>query len=223
MVTTAIDETGTKNATIYSKAFLAIYDFYVLALSNRFLWRCPTKLLLNQYNQNISLNHLDVGVGAGYYLDKCQRPVAARKPNIHLLDWSADSLSVSAKRIGRYQPVTHQANIYEPLNIKLPKFDSIAINYLLHCLPGDLSKKEIVFKNLVPLLNTDGKFFGATILGKNTRPNFFAKKVMAFYNSKNIFGNLNDDFVSLENILKKYFKNYKIKQIGCVALFQGTV
>lgn len=212
-----------KGAAIYSKAFLTIYDLYVLGLSNRFLWKCPTKLLLEQYNRNISLNHLDVGIGTGYFLDNCRFPSVLKKPVIHLMDLNQNSLEVAAKRIKRYQPIIHQANILEPLSINLPKFDSIAINYLLHCLPGDLNSKEIVFKNLVPLLNPNGKLFGATILGKNIKPNFFAKKIMAFYNSKGIFGNLNDDFSTLEAILKKNFKNYSIKKVGCVAVFQGNL
>ncbi|MDJ0799996.1 MAG: hypothetical protein QNJ51_24845 [Calothrix sp. MO_167.B12] len=56
-------------AAIYSKSLLLIYDFFVLGLSNTFCWQCPTKLILNFYNQHISDKHLDVGVGSGYFLD----------------------------------------------------------------------------------------------------------------------------------------------------------
>lgn len=56
---------------VYSKRTLAFYDFVVLGFSNRFLWKCPTQRLVHLYNNNITLNHLDVGVGTGYFLDRC--------------------------------------------------------------------------------------------------------------------------------------------------------
>ena len=33
-------------------------------------------------------------------------------------------------------------------------FDSIAVSYLLHCLPGPVCNKAILFENLAPLLPT---------------------------------------------------------------------
>lgn len=212
-----------KAASIYSKLTLSIYDILVLGFSNTLLWQCPTQLLLDHYNKHISLNHLDVGVGTGYFLDKCQFPRSLHNPNIHLLDLNPNSLEVTAKRINRYHPTIYEANILEPLALKLPKFDSIAINYLLHCVPGNLQTKEIVFKNLIPLLNEHGSIFGSTILGKNTKPNFFATKIMNFYNTKGIFNNLNDDYAGLEKILQKNFKTYSIKLVGCVAVFHGNI
>ena len=59
-------------AAIYSKFILEIYDLFVLGLSNTFFWQCPTKLILEFYNQHISDQHLDVGVGSGYFLDNCK-------------------------------------------------------------------------------------------------------------------------------------------------------
>ena len=56
----------------YTKQTLSIYNFVVLDVSNRFLWECLTEHLLEQYNQWVTNNHLDVGVGTGYFLDQCQ-------------------------------------------------------------------------------------------------------------------------------------------------------
>jgi len=61
-------------ADVYSKSVLSIYNLYVLGFSNTFAWRCPSRLILDFYNEHISDNHLDVGVGTGYFLDRCQFP-----------------------------------------------------------------------------------------------------------------------------------------------------
>ena len=59
---------------VYSPFVLTLYDMGVLGLSCRWLWRCPASILLAHYQQNISDNHLDVGVGSGYFLDKVNFP-----------------------------------------------------------------------------------------------------------------------------------------------------
>lgn len=202
-------------AQIYSKPALFLYDFFVLKLSNSLAWKCSSRILLNLYNQHISANHLDIGVGTGYFLDKCTFP---RPPKIFLLDLNPNSLEVSARRIRRYQPQNHRADILKPISLDLT-FDSIAINYLLHCLPGDLLSKEIVFKNVRSLLNETGVVFGATILGDKNQANFFAKKLLTIYNAKGIFSNSNDTLEDLEMLLAKNFKQYSLKQQGRVALF----
>ena len=62
------DEQVTAGQAVYSKRVLRIYDFVVLGVSNRFIWKCPTQRLEQHYNQHITANHLDVGVGTGYFL-----------------------------------------------------------------------------------------------------------------------------------------------------------
>jgi hypothetical protein len=46
----------------YSSTVLRNYDWMVLGLSNRLLWRCPTAELRRLYDRNVSDRHLDVGV-----------------------------------------------------------------------------------------------------------------------------------------------------------------
>lgn len=56
-------------ASVYSPAVLKLYDWWVLGLSNRFAWECPTKtVLLPFFKEHIGQRHLDVGVGTGFYL-----------------------------------------------------------------------------------------------------------------------------------------------------------
>ena len=62
-------------ATIYSKPLLSIYDLYVLGFSSNFVWQCPSRLILDFYNEHISGNHLDMGIGTGYFIDKCKFPI----------------------------------------------------------------------------------------------------------------------------------------------------
>ena len=88
----------------YTKRALAAYDLLVLGVSNRFIWRCPTQRLLDHYNGHVTANHLDAGVGTGYFLDKCRFPSPA--PRIALLDLNQNTLDFASRRIARYKPET---------------------------------------------------------------------------------------------------------------------
>lgn len=209
-------------AAIYSRLFLSVYDLYVLGFSNTFVWQCPSRLILDFYNAHISGKHLDVGVGTGYFLDKCKFPT--RHPTIVLADINPNSLHTSAKRLQRYHPTTYRANVLAPFQLEEADFDTIALNYLLHCLPGNLLSKGAAFRNLKPLLNENGGvIFGTTILGAGTKRNFLAKVLMRAYNSKGIFSNLNDNAADLESVLKDNFRDYSIRIVGCVAFFVGRI
>lgn len=133
-------------AAVYSKPTLLIYDFFVLGFSNTFAWRCPSRVILDFYNEHVTANHLDVGVGTGYFLDRCHFP--SPNPRITLVDLNENSLAMTSHRLARYHPTTHTANILEPLQITGPRFDSVGFSYLLHCLPGTMKDKEMVFRNL---------------------------------------------------------------------------
>lgn len=120
---------------IYTRRTLGAYDFVVHGVSNRFFWRCPTQRLVDHYNGHVSANHLDVGVGTGYFLDRCRFPSA--KPRVALMDLNQSTLDFASKRIARYQPEIYRRSVLDPIQIDAPKFDSVGINYLLHCVPGN--------------------------------------------------------------------------------------
>lgn len=208
-------------AAAYRRSTLALYDLLVLRFSCRSIWRCPSSAILDLYNEHISANHLDVGVGTGYFLDRCAFP--APQPRIALADLNADSLVVTARRLRRYAPATHRANALEPLQIEPANFDSIAVNFLLHCLPGAIPQKSVVFQHLKPLLNPAGKIFGATVLGKGVEHSAAAKILMRIYNSKGIFSNADDSLEDLKRALKENFREYELRLVGCAALFVGKV
>lgn len=221
MTNTTSRDAAQAGAAIYNKPILSIYDLGVIKLSNQLAWRCSARLILDFYDENVSANHLDIGVGTGYFLDKCRFPSA--NPRIALLDLNPNSLTMTASRLRRYQPTTYLANVLEPIQLDTPNFDSIALNYLLHCLPGTMQSKQVLFDNVRPWLNPEGVVFGTTILGQGIRPNFLARRLMALYNAKGIFSNREDSLIALEAILKQYFREYWTKVVGCVAFFKARI
>lgn len=208
-----------KGAAAYTPLALACYDMAVLGFSNSFVWQCPSRVLLDFYNQHVSANHLDIGVGTGYFLDRCRFPSTA--PKIALFDLNPHSLAKSAKRLRRYNPSCYVGNALQRVDIGMSGFGSISLNYLLHCLPGDLASKSIVFENVKPLLRDGGVIFGSTILGEGVRHNPLAKRLMKIYNTKGIFSNLSDRQSDLEAGLKAHFDEDTIHIVGCVALFSA--
>jgi 2-polyprenyl-3-methyl-5-hydroxy-6-metoxy-1,4-benzoquinol methylase len=205
--------------TVYSRAMLAFYDFCVLGFLCRFMWRCPSRHLLDLYNQHVTSNHLDVGVGTGYFLDHCQFPTDT--PRIALIDLNTNSLEVTSRRLSRYYPVTYHRDVLEPINTGAEPFDSVAINGLLHCLPGTMRTKSVVFDHLKPLLNPGGVIFGCTILNKGVKKSRPAQWTMNCLNRQKVFTNLDDDLQDLEKELSQRFQDNDVKVIGCMALFWG--
>jgi SAM-dependent methyltransferase len=154
------DGDARKGAAPYTPLTLALYDLAVLGFSNSVVWQCPSSVLLDFYNQHISDQHLDIGVGTGYFLDRCRFPTTA--PKIALFDLNPHSLAKSAKRLRRYDPSCYKGNVLQRIDIGMSGFDSISLNYLLHCLPGNLASKAIVFEHVKPLLRDGGVIFGST-------------------------------------------------------------
>ena len=204
---------------VYSPFVLTLYDMGVLGLSCRWLWRCPASILLAHYQQNISDNHLDVGVGSGYFLDKVNFP--ALNPRVALMDLNPNSLDFCSRRIERYQPQNLQRNVLEPIDYQGDKFDSLGMNLLLHCLPGTMLEKACAFDHLLPLLNPGARVFGATILQGDVPRNLAARGAMKVYNRKGIFSNQNDSLASLKQALESRLEQVEVHVEGCMALFSG--
>jgi SAM-dependent methyltransferase len=203
---------------VYSPLVLKVYDWVVLGVSNRLLWRCPTPHLRALYDRNVSARHIDIGVGTGYFLDKATWRVA--DPAITLVDLNAHSLHAAAKRIGRFAPRTVAANALAPLP-PLGPFDSAGLCYLLHCLPGEMEAKAVVFDHVRPALAPGARIFGATILQGDAPRSWAAQKLMNLYNKKGIFSNARDTRAALETALARRFADVKIELKGAVALFEA--
>lgn len=204
---------------IYTKRVLRAYDFVVLGVSNRFVWKCPTQRLEEHYNQHVTANHLDVGVGTGYFLDRCRFP--SRSPRIALMDLNQNALEFASRRIARYSPATYCRDVLQPISIDAAKFDSVGINYLLHCVPGAIESKAIAFDHLKALMNPEAVLFGSTLLHGGVARTWFAKRLMGTYNRKGIFSNRHDDVDGLKRALSHRFREVSVEIVGCAAIFSG--
>ena len=206
---------------VYTKRVLKMYDFVVLGVSNRFIWKCPTPKQLQHYQKHVSANHLDVGVGSGYFLERCRFP--SPSPRVALMDLNPTALEFAAQRIARYRPESYRRNVLEPVSIEAPRFDSVAVNYLLHCLPASLASKAVVFDHLRPLMNANARLFGTTLLHQGVERSWPARRLMDVYNSKGIFSNQQDDLDTLGRELDRRFDDVKVDVVGCGAMFSGRV
>jgi hypothetical protein len=163
---------------------------------------------------------MDVGVGSGYYLDKVRFPTP--KPSITLVDLNPHSLEHTARRIARYQPATYRANVLEPFQVDGGGFESVGVMYLLHCLPGDLASKAVVFDHLRPHLAPGAVVFGATILGAGVKHNLPGRTLLRVYNKRGIMGNTRDSAELLEAVLEKRFARHAVEVRGAVAMFTAS-
>jgi ubiquinone/menaquinone biosynthesis C-methylase UbiE len=203
---------------VYSPIVLRTYDVVVHGLANHLLWRCPTAALRRLYDRNVSSRHLDIGVGTGYFLDKARWPVAA--PAITLLDLNENCLNAASRRIRRFDPRCVMANALDPLP-PLGPFDSVGLCYLLHCVPGSIADKAIIFDRLRPVLAPGARVFGATIVQGDLPRSRPAQALMHLYNRKGIFSNAGDRVEDLETALTKRFQAVAVEARGNVALFEA--
>lgn len=208
-----------QGAVCYTPLTLKLYDLWVLGISNRFAWQCPTrKILLPFFCERIGKKHLDVGVGTGFYLSRS----AHLAEEITLLDLNLSSLTKASRILsGKKVHCLHQS-ILQPLPLKADSFfDSISLFYLLHCMSGTFKEKEAAIVNLKHYLSPQGVLYGATILGAsdNVRHNLFGRLLMSFYNNKGIFSNRQDTLDGLKQMLVPHFRHVQLEQQGQVALF----
>lgn len=203
----------------FNRTTLALYDFFTLDLICRFAWRCDNRRVLDFYARHLSANHLEVGVGTGYFLDRTRFPV--ERPRVGLLDLNPHCLEHAARRIARHRPEIHRGNVLAPLDPSIRRFDSIGLNYVLHCLPGSLPDKGIAFGHLKALLNPGGRLFGATVLHEGVSRNLLAKGAMAYLNRRRIFSNRQDSLAGLKIALEAHLREVRVEVHGSVALFSG--
>ncbi|MUZ71448.1 methyltransferase domain-containing protein [Agrobacterium vitis] len=208
-------------AAIYSPLTLKLYDLVVLGFSNRFAWTCPTRtVLLPFFKAHLSDNHLDVGVGTGYYLAEAG---IGPHQKVSLLDLNPNSLKAAKARLGRSlgRPCrTYVGDVMRPQPLPSDcRFSSISLFYLYHCLPGSIAEKSAAIAHLSPYLEPGGLIYGATILGDSAGHNQYGRRLMSVYNAKGVFGNRHDTQEGLVETLSVYFQDVDVRRHGRVALF----
>ena len=210
-----------KGQAVYTPIILKIYNLWVLNISNQFIWRCSKTIQLTQFNKYLSSNHLDIGVGTGYYLKSCKMPT---QPKVSLMDLNLNCLDAAKEALlkNEIEATTYQADIFKKQSALSEKFTSISMNYLLHCLPGNMQLKETCIYNAVSMLQPHGVLFGATILADKNLHTPVSKFLCNFYNKKGIFSNQKDSHKALLQALNKHLIDVDVSVIGCVAVFKGT-
>ena len=200
----------------FNRFLLNLYDFVVYRIVSKFIWRMPETRLIEHYKKHLSDNHLEVGVGTGYLLDKTKDNIK----QLSLMDLSEPCLMKTAKRLKSFNPSVYRQNILDKPQLD-NKFDSISVNYVMHCVTGDFKQKGIAFNHLKSLLNEDGVLFGTTVL-KTPNSSFLAKFAMHVLNSIGLFNNQNDRIDELHASLQHYFKHVDIKTVSSVAIFLAS-
>ena len=200
---------------VYTKAFLRIYDPLVLGFFGRFVWRCPTSVLVDRYDALTGDPHLDVGPGTGYFLQEIAPP-----GSVTLLDPNPNVLAHCRARLANLQPTAIQADILEsPPDIG--RFGSVGMNYVLHCLPSRDNRKAMAVANAATLLRDSGVLFGATVLGSPDVHTLISRRALAANNRRGIFDNRDDSVETLAEALDQSFHETSIDVIGSVAVFSA--
>jgi len=202
---------------IYRPLLLSIYDFLIMRVLTPHVWRCPAYHYTDLYRNFMSRNHADIGVGTGYVLDRCAyEPGEVR---IALFDLQKNCLEYTARRIARFQPETYQCDALEPIWVGAGSFDSIALGGILHCIPGNIEEKSIVFDSIQPLMHSRTKVFGYTILNQGIEKTVISRVTYFILQKLKVINGLNDSASQLARALEMRFKSSEVKVIGCVALF----
>ncbi|WP_225729306.1 MULTISPECIES: class I SAM-dependent methyltransferase [unclassified Nocardia] len=203
-------------AAIFTPASLSVYDLIVLRFNNSLVWRCPSGEQLALYNANLSGNHLDIGPGSGWYLSKATFPVD--DPTVALFDLNQNSLNMTTRRLRQrgIEPERLVGNVVEPLGLNT-RFDSVAANYVMHCVPGNWAEKGIAFRHIADATSDTGRFFGSTILARGVPTGWMARTTLSNYNARHIFHNADDDFDGLSTALNAAFGEVELTVRGLVA------
>jgi 2-polyprenyl-3-methyl-5-hydroxy-6-metoxy-1,4-benzoquinol methylase len=209
------------DAEMYTRPVLAIYDPIALGLVCPIAWRCSRQTMLHFYNRNIRERHLDIGPGSGFFLDKCRYPVP--HPSIVIADLNETVLKTVTKRIARHQPVALVRDALQPLDLKGYRFSSVAIQNVIHCLPGSMEQKAVVFDHIRPYVEPGGRIFGSTVLGTGVELSCFGRWMMKEYNKAGSFRNTGDTRELLETALAKRFTHFRTTLKGAMAFFEIDV
>lgn len=222
-----ITDASARGGAIYSQSWLlTIYDWWVLWMVSSYAWACSVpKYTLPWFRSNVRKGrHLDIGVGTGYYLANTDLAGV----QITLADLNQDSLDFTRDRLvgeGKLQAADTRCilhDITQPLPKSCPKFNSISMYHLLHCIPGPVPAKTAIFAHLKHNLAPDGVVFGTTVLGKDVRHNLFGRLVMVGCNWKGIFDNWADGAEDFNDALREHFYDVETQVRGALFLWRAS-
>ncbi|MFD7549515.1 class I SAM-dependent methyltransferase [Streptomyces sp. NPDC059578] len=205
---------------VYRPWTLPVYDLVAFKINCRFLFRVPVSEVVAMFDRNVSAEHLDVGVGTGYFLDNCRTDP---QQSITLADLNEHSLRHAARRLARFDVTTVRANALEPLPLPEASFGSASLNFLLHCVPGSIREKAAVLDNVAACVRPGGRIFGATVLSKGVPVGAAARASFAAWNRRGMMNNSEDSLDDLRAELAARFPVHTVTVHGCTALFEAEV
>lgn len=221
---------------VYTPSVLEEYDQLVWGFNCPFLWRIHMEEVKGLYNDCMlrSQSHAEVGVGTGLFLRELNVPDSLT--DVVLIDSSYNSLEACQASLlshphYEYSQVkfrTLRGDILQPPPYELrDKFDSVAANFLLHCLGGGTRACSEAVENMAAMLHPSrGTLFGTTVLGQSVledaeRAGPAALETLQLYNDAGIFGNLNHNYRDLSRILHDTFDDVEIWRAGYCAVFKA--
>jgi SAM-dependent methyltransferase len=220
MAESNIKPSGAAGAAVYGRIMLFFYDLWVLGISGPYAFGCSTrKVLLPFFRQHFSKNHLDIGVGTGYYL-KNTKPIPGGKTT--LVDLNQNSLDTANQRIGWTAANSILHDISDPLPID-DKFDSISMFYLIHCLPSPVERKMEIFAHLKKNLSPTGTIYGASALGQGVKYGWFGRFVWSTLLKEGIMDNKDDNEEAFAKALNENFEQVQIRIEGTILLFTASI
>jgi SAM-dependent methyltransferase len=202
----------------YTPVLLRLYDPIVVRHLSRILWHAEGAPLIDMYRRHIRDGHLDVGPGTGYFIDQSGLPDGSR---VTLLDPNPNVLAHASRRLRRFDVRAVEADVLKPLPIAGP-VPSAALNLVLHCLPGPMSRKAHAIENIAAVLSPTGTLFGATVLGRSGNHGWLGRRVLAAFNRRGAFDNLDDSELGLREILEASFETVELDTYGSAAVFTAT-
>lgn len=216
-------------AGIYTESVLShVYQRYVLGFNFPRLWRCPIETMLPFFLENFSENHLDCGVGNGFFTGEAlaRAGKSASSHELTLVDLGEGSLNKTRETLLRIAPEAQircvRADIRAPVpeELKKAQFDTITMFNLFHCVPGSL-KFHQGLKHYGELLSPGGVLTGCTILGGRHVQGFLAHVTMYLYNWVGIFDNWSDTEEEVTDALNREFAEVETRLVGMVLLFKA--
>jgi SAM-dependent methyltransferase len=209
------DDPAYKGQADYTPRMLAAYDRVAIGFVAGAVWRCPPEPFLENYRRNIRDRHLDVGPGTGYAIERSGLPDGS---HVTILDPNPNVLRFASEKLQRFDITAVEADVLKPLPVDGP-FESAAMNMVLHCLPGPLTRKALAVQNIAVVLSPTGTLFGATILGRSADHSWLGHRVLTAFNWRGAFDNLDDTEDGLRDMLSESFESVDLETVGSAAVF----
>ena len=204
----------------YTKLGLHVYDPLIVNLVAPRVWGCDADVLIDHYRKHVTPNHADLGVGTGFFLDRC----GFEPRRLALIDLQPNCLEYTARRLSRYRPSTYLRDVLDTVaEIPGGPFDSVALGGIIHCLAGALPFKSRIFDNIRSLTRPGTRIFGYTLVHDGVRQRASRRLVHPLLNRLRVIDNANDRLGDLHQALATRFIDSNVELIGCMALFSAIV